>query len=36
VQVLASRIEDALQRNLPLDGLTSNKAELPPHMQCDI
>ena len=35
LQVLASRIEDALQRNLPLDGLTSNKAELPPHMQCD-
>lgn len=34
-QVLASRIEDALERNLPLDGLTSNKAELPPHMQCD-
>lgn len=32
-QVLASRIEDALQRNLPLDGLTGDKHELPPHMR---
>lgn len=34
LQVLASRIEDALDRNLPLDGLTGDKQELPPHMRC--
>lgn len=33
-QVLATRIEDALQRNLPLDGLTGDKHQLPPHMRC--
>lgn len=34
--MLAARIEDALNRNLPLDGLTGDKAELPPHMRCAI
>lgn len=32
--MLAARIEDALNRNLPLDGLSGDKAQLPPHMQC--
>lgn len=32
-QVLAARIKDALNRNLPLDGLSGDKAQLPPHMQ---
>ncbi len=33
-QVLAGRIEDALKRDLPLDGLSGDKHTLPPHMKC--
>ena len=32
-RVLAERIEDALQRGLPLDSLSANKAVLPAHMR---
>lgn len=31
-KILASRIEDAVRRGAPLDGLTRNKADRPPHM----
>lgn len=33
-RVLAERIEEALQRGLPLDALSANKQVLPPHMRC--
>ena len=33
LQVLAQRIEDALSRGLPLDGLTGDKRVLPEHMR---
>ena len=32
-RVLAERIEDALQRGLPLDSLSANRAVLPAHMR---
>ncbi|KAL4423171.1 hypothetical protein ABPG77_007824 [Micractinium sp. CCAP 211/92] len=32
-RVLAERIEEALQRGLPLDALSANKQVLPPHMR---
>lgn len=32
-RVLAERIEEALQRGLPLDALSSDRAVLPPHMR---
>lgn len=32
-QVLARRIEEALQKGLPLDGLSASKSVLPPHMR---
>ena len=33
IQVLASRIEDALNRNLSLDGLSSDRKDIPAHMR---
>lgn len=33
-RVLAERIEEALQRGLPLDALSANKHVLPQHMRC--
>ena len=35
-QILAQRIEDALARGLPLDGLTGDKHVIPEHMRCVI
>lgn len=32
-RVLAQRVEDALERGLPLDALSANKHVLPPHMR---
>jgi hypothetical protein len=32
-RVLAERVEEALQKGLPLDALSADRAVLPPHMR---